>query len=309
MNSTCTAILFATQVLGAPAPKEPPLVHSMVDRLPDDTAAIMVVNMDSLTKTPFGKQLVEVVGANGPNLPWLDVKQISKEIELAVVGQFAIEKFFGDVCFLLRFRDGSEIPKKLKDSAQGKPFEIGKVSAHVLHKDGICFAILDRNTVAVVLLQTNSQKPDLVKEGLEAVFGEKRTGPRKELRKLIKEIDPKKTIAIVSEHPKSANSAMFAFMPFVNTNGLGEEFQGRVVRFHLGIAIDEKADVQAQVEFTDAATAEIVQKVLDKNRTKKENKPWPDAIAQTMEISRDNEKIHLRGSISPKLLDLLLPKK
>jgi len=308
MICTFSAMLLTAPLIGAPAPKAQATVDALVDLLPDDTAAIMVLDMPRLAKSPFGKRMLEVLSAQPTNLPWLDFNKLGKDVDLAVVGQFAIEAFAGDFCFLLRLREGSEIPKKLAEIAGDKPIGVGKAAVYSIHQEGsLYFAALDRNTIAVVMLCGEVKKESVVKEGLEAVFGAKRKGPRAELRKLLKGIDQESTIAIVSEHPKSANSALFAFSPFVQTNNLNE-YKGKVVRFNLEIKMSDKAEVRAQVEMDAAATAEAVAKAVEDSKAKPGESPWQKEMAEAMKITRDKEKLQMRGSIAAKQLDLALPK-
>jgi hypothetical protein len=311
MTAALTSVLLTLPLIGAPAPKGAPAADALIDLLPDDTAAILVLDVPRLAKSPVGKRLVEVIQAQekGAMVPsWFDFDLFAKDIELLVVGQYAIDQFAGDFCFLARLRDGADLAKKIEDAAQDKPFEVGKATVHSLVKNGgVYFAALDRNTIAVVLL-SNSPKGDAARQELEAVFGKKRKGPSDGLKKMLKAADAEQALVIVSEHPKSANSALLAFAPFVPTGGDLNKFKGTVTRYRVGVTVGEKAEVKAVVEASSPEVAAQILATVEKGREDRTNSAWQAAMAKAVKITREKGELYVRGTLTREDLDLLWPK-
>jgi hypothetical protein len=311
MTAALTSVMLTLPLFGAPAPKGASAADALIDLLPDDTAAIMVLDVPRLAKSPVGKRLVEILQAQAKETkyPWFDFEKFAKDIELLVVGQYAIDQIAGDFFFLARLREGAELPKLFQDTAQGKSFEVGKATVYPLVKGGeINFVTLDRNTIGVVLLNGNV-KEDQEKQELEAVFGKQRKGPSEGLKKMLKAADPEQALVIVSEHPKSANSALLAFAPFIPTGGDLNKFKGMVTRFRVGVTAGEKAEVRGVVEANSAEIVEDILKTVEKGRAEQKNNVWQTAMAKAIKITREKGELYVRGSITREDLDLLLPKK
>jgi hypothetical protein len=309
MSSMLSHLLLILPTLGAPAPQAPAVVDGLVERLPEDTVAIIVGDLPKIAKSAVGKRFVDYFQSLPAEQPWLDFGKFAKDIEVAVVGQYAIDKFAGDFCFFLKLRDGSDIPKTLERFAQGEPVEVGSHKVYPLVKSpAVHFAVVDKNTIAIVLLNSDVQG-DAVKKELEAVFGLKKKGPSEKLRKLVKAFNPEHAIAVASEHPKSDYSAALMSVPFVAADlGKVEDFKGTVVRYHGGIVAGDKADVKFIVEFRDEASAEGVLKAVTDARAKARDDPKKTAIIKAIAITRDKNKIKLEGTLTREILDIVLAK-
>ena len=133
--STVTAGLFLALVIpSAPAPKtDRGIPKELIDLLPEDTAAVVVLDGTRIMKSEYGAAVVEASGqlAQKAEEP-IRVADLARDIELALIAQFLIDEHAGDFCVVLRLRDGSGLPKALMKESEKEvpggnvPEQIGK---------------------------------------------------------------------------------------------------------------------------------------------------------------------------------------
>src|SRR5262245_60123668 len=157
MSSAASALLLLLSVPAAPAPKaERGIPKELIDLLPEDTAAVVVMDVARIAKSEFGTAFWKgFAAAQGDDEP-IRVAEIVREVEFALIGQFLIEEYSGDFCFILRLREGSKLPESLlaqakKGGGAADPEKIGKRTVYPIGSPGTSFAQLDDRTLIVVL--------------------------------------------------------------------------------------------------------------------------------------------------------------
>src|SRR5262245_14905105 len=114
MGAAATSLLFALVIPAAPALKSGGgLSKELIDLLPEDTAAVLVLDVQRAVKSEIGAALLKVLIEDQPDDQPIRIGDVAKEVEQIVVGQFLIDSGSGDFCVLVRLRDGSQLPKIL----------------------------------------------------------------------------------------------------------------------------------------------------------------------------------------------------
>jgi hypothetical protein len=306
---TPTAVLFlALTIPAAPAPKiDKGLPKDLVDLIPADTAAVLVVDVPKAAKSPIGTAILKAATAEQKPDDLIQIADFVRDAELVIVSQFLIDKAFGDFCILVRHKDGSTIPKSLIDRAEksGKdkvPEQIGKRTVYSLSGTGDSFARIDDRTLMFVLATGNNNQ---VKETRAAAYGEReKPGPSQTLRKML-DSDAKEDCAIrlYGSHPtKLAQSTCLVMAPFGVKEEPLEKLGDKIVSFRGEMKMGESAEIELRVTAMDAAAA----KELVENYAGGEDKdPFIKELRSMAKAVREGDELIITAKLTPAIVGRL----
>lgn len=304
MSSALVCLMLGLPAVGFPAPQAAGVPAEMIDRLPADTATVLILDVPRIARSRIGRHFFARIEPQFGK--WLPFETAIKEVEYAVVAQYAIENFAGDFCFLLKLKERSELPAHFMQLANGEPLKVGARTVYRL-KDGAYFGVLDKTTAAVVLLTGNLNGDEAIARELEAVFGEKKKGPGEALRRQLANYRPESALTLVSEHRKSGLSSTLALASFgfQSFNLTGSGVVDDVRRCSGGVALDDNsALMELRIEARDAAAAGELRERLESERTSEAN-DWGDAIRKAVTVTRDKALVTVRARLTRKILDAL----
>src|SRR5947209_504271 len=257
-------LLLALAIPAAPAPKaEKGLPKDLVDLIPADTAGIVVCDLPKIAGSELGKFALRTIGREqAPDFP-VPVADLVKESEQVVLAQFLIDKGTGDLCVIVRHKEGATFVKALTDRADkaGKdtgPERIGKRTVYSLKNADFSFAKIDDRTVMLVLASGDRKQ---VQETREAAYGERdKPGPSEALRKMLADGDDR-PVRLYGSHPKKLGlSAHAVLLLFGVRDKAIEEFHDRLVSYRGGVKLGEAGEIEVRIRTKDADTAKAVVK-------------------------------------------------
>jgi hypothetical protein len=304
MSSSLLGLILALPTPVVPAPKSLGVPAEIIDRLPEDTAAVLVVDVPRVARSAIGKHFISRLH---PHLEeWLPLETTAKEVEYAVLAQYAIEQFAGDFCFLLRLRDGAELPAKLQQGSMGDPLKVGEHTVYKL-KAGTFFGMLNKRTAALVLLTSAPNSDEAAARELQAVFGDEKKGPGETLRRKLVGFRPESALALVSDHPKSGLSATLSLSPFgyqsLNLTGLADKIR----RYTGEVTLSDKlATMELRFEAKSTNAAEELRDALESERVNISSGNWSKLLRKDMSIARDKTHVTLKARLTHNIIDGLL---
>jgi len=311
MNTLTAGLLWILIVPAAPAPKvQPGIPNELIDVLPEDTAAVLVMDGKRFSKTAFGAAFWKgFAAAQGPD-EQVRVADIARDVEFALIAQFLIEKHAGDFCFVLRLREGSELPKTLmaeaeKDGRPAVPEKIGKRSVYSFGSPGGSFARLDDRTLMVVLASGNGKQTERTRAA--AYADRERPGPNAVLRKMLAD-EPADVPAVrlYGHHSTklghSAGLVMAIFgVEFEALSTLGE----KVVSYRGGIRVGDAAEIE--LRFT-LRNADAAKEFLNAYDTVAKDDPVLKEWRKACKAVRDGDDVIVTGKATPALIDRMSTK-
>jgi hypothetical protein len=276
VSPTTLGLLVLLAVPAAPAPKaESGVPKNLIDLLPEDTAAVTVIDVARVAKSEFGAAFWKgFAAAQGDEEP-IRVADVVREVEFALIGQFLIEECAGDFCFILRLRDRSGFPKSLiaqakKGGRDATPEKIGKRIVYPIGSPGASFTQLDDRTIMVVLAIGDAKQTE---ETRRAAYGDReKPGPNATLRRMLAD-EPADVPAIrlYGSHPtRLGHSAGLLLAPY------GIEFEqltsmaDKLVSYRGAIRLDSAAQVELRFTMKDAEAAKELLDRYDAGRNNDE---------------------------------------
>jgi hypothetical protein len=306
MSPVAATLLLSVILPGAPAPKaDPGLPADLINLLPDDTAAVLVIDVPRVVKTEFGSSFLRVLTADqGPN-PKFSLADIARDAELILIAQFLIDKHAGDFCVLIRLKPGSTLPDMLlgegaKRGAPAPSEKIGKRIVHDLEGRSFSFARISDQTLMMVGATGNEEQ---VTETRSAAYGERaRPGPRADLRKLVT-ADPLsgRPVRVYGHHPtKLGHSAAMALILFGELEDLpgGDLIQS----YRGGVTLGDAANIELTFTAKDADAAAAFLKAYDAVDTEE---LFVREMRQSAKATRDGAVVEVSGRVTRGMLERL----
>jgi hypothetical protein len=309
MGAAATTLLLTLVVPAAPALKsDRGLSKEFIDLLPEDTAAVLLLDVQRAVKSDIGAALLKVLVAEQENNDPVRVADVAKDVEQIVIAQFLIDTGAGDFCFLVRLRDGSQLPKALKALAakNGRgaiPEKFGKRAVYSLNGPHASFAQIDDRTLMLVLAMGDAKQ---VAETRAAAYGEReQPGPSAVMRKML--MDDRAddcVVRIYGHHPKKLghSSSLVLVLFGVDSEpliGLGE----KVVSYRGGIKAGDAAEFELRFATRDTGSArEFLKAYAD---TPKDTDPVVRELRQSTKAVRDGDDVILTGKVTRALIERL----
>lgn len=297
--------------LAAPAPKaDKGLPKELIDLIPEDTAAVLVLNVPKAAASDLGKTALKLaLKDQTPDDP-IQVDTFVRDAELVVVAQFLIDKAFGDFCILVRLKDKSDLPKTLIGRADkaGKdkaPEQIGKRTVYTIGDPGASFAVIDDRTLMFVLAIGDENQ---VKETRAAAYTERdKPGPSQVLRRMLTDGDADdRPLRVYGSHPtKLALSAQIVLAPFGVKDkaiaGLGD----KLVSYRGGIkeSKDGAGEVELRLTAKNADAAAELLKGYDQVENGGER--FVRDFRATAKAVRDGDEVVITAKLTPALVERL----
>jgi hypothetical protein len=304
-------LLLALALPAAPAPKaEKGLPRDLIDLIPADTAAVLVVDATKIGNTPFGQQLFKELGREQTAGDPVQFSDFAKDAELVLICQFLIDKGFGDFCAIVRHKAGSEIPKKLlayseKRAKDHPPEAFGKRVAYSLGGLDTSFAPIDDRTLMFVGATGDDKQ---IKETRAAAYAERdKPGPSEALRKMLAGgASDDRPVRIYGSHPtKLALSTHLVLYPFGVEDKAIERMGEKLVSYRGGIKVGEGAEVELRdtARDADAATEEL--KLYEAGGGKDE---VVKELRKSAKAVRDGDEVIVTAKLTPAILERLRDK-
>jgi hypothetical protein len=280
--STLPALLLLLPTAGYPAPKSDGLPAEVVERLPADTATVLVVDVPCMRRSAIGKHFFTTIAPRfREHVP---MEQLLKDTEFAVLAQYGIQNFAGDFCFLFRLRPRAELPDAMRKLAKAPAEKVGPYEIFPL-SDSFFFGMLDDRTLAVVYVcpgpNMNGNGRD---EALERVFRENARGPGEVLRRKLTGLKPERALTIFSEHKKSGLSASLVLSAFgydaFKLGGLNTDITNNVERFTGGVRVDKAAEMEIRFDAYNEQAAFALRKTLEEHRSDADD--WAGSVHKGM---------------------------
>jgi hypothetical protein len=303
MSSSLVCLALSLPAVGVPAPKIGGIPAEIIDRLPIDTATVLVVDVPRVSRSPIGRHFFSRLH---PHLEeWLPLETAAKEVEYVVIAQYAIESFAGDFCILLRLDERAELPGRIIQMCKGNTLKIGPHTVYRL-RQGSFFARLDKNTAAIVLLTGNAATDEALARELGAVFGEAKKGPNEALRRKLVDFRPDSAVALVSEHPKSGLSATLSLAPFGYQSLNLQDIADKIHRYSGSVAFGDKtANMELRLEAKNADAAMELRDRLERERAGDASSEWIKSLQKDMTITRDRLHVTLKGRLNRDIIDAM----
>jgi hypothetical protein len=258
-------------------------------------------------KSDVGSSLLKVLVADQKDDEPIRVADVAKDLEQIVIAQFLIDTGAGDFCFLVRLRDGSQLPKTLKAIAAKNrgalPEKIGKRAVYSLNGPHASFAQIDDRTLMLVLAMGEKKQ---VEETRAAAYGEReQPGPRPALRKMLSDDRADDcALRLYGHHPtKLAQStalvlALFGVLDSDPLVAMGE----RIVSYRGAIKVGESADFELRITTRDADTARELLKIYD-------DPPREDPVVREFRrnatAEREGDDVVLKGKATRAMIERL----
>lgn len=306
---TSVALVLALAVPAAPGPKtDKGLPRDLIDLLPGDTTAVLVVDVPKATRSGIGDAVRKaIVDEQSPDDP-LQVADIFKDAELLIVSQFLIDKGFGDFALLIRHKEEAGLPRNLMARAEkaGKdkgPEQIGQRTVYSLQEAGLAFAVIDDRTVLLVLATGNDKQ---VKQTRAAAFGEReKPGPSDALRKMLAaDAKDDRAVRLYGHHPKKLGlSTWLVLAAFGVRDKLFEDFENRVVSYRGGVKLGDAAEFEVRFTARDAEAARHLLKAYEGGDEEKD--PFVRELRGATKAVRDGDDVIVTGKLTRATVELL----
>lgn len=303
-----TASLYLTLLVpGAPALKTEKPPQDLLDLLPDDTAAVLALDMPKLARHPVGVRIFRGIAGElaDDELPHPPISDLVAECEQVVVAQFGIEARVGDFLFLFRLREKATVGKAFlarKRASDGSNVtRIGRYAVYSLMESAWTAAMAnDRTMMLVLACGDGSQK----EQTLEAVYGDRKSrGPKDPvLRKMLAEPWPSDRPALLfGAHPKANLSIGLVLTPLGTEPDTFREFGTDVRSFRGSVALNKTADVEVRVSLRDHETAQEFVRLLRKELTPS----WLAQLAEAVSVVVEKTEVWIRTRLSAGLAEWL----
>jgi hypothetical protein len=312
MTPVTATLLLALAVPAAPAPKaDKGLPKDLVDLLPEDTAGVVVLDVQRAAKSDLGKAVLKVIAAEQQPDESIQVADFARDAELVLIGQFLIDKAFGDFCILVRLKDGSGIPKALvaRAAKAGKdkaPEEIGKRTVYSIDDTGFSFARVDDRTLMLVLALGDKGQ---VKETRAAAYGEReKPGPSVGLRKMLdQDAKDDRAVRLYGSHPtKLAHSTGLVLAPFGAKDKAAAGLGDKIVSYRGGIKEGEVGEVELRITMKDADAARELLKVYESGV--EEDDPFVKELRGTAKAVRDGDEVVITAKLTRAMIERMATK-
>jgi hypothetical protein len=304
MTPVAASLLLTLSVPAAPALKGEKIPPALIDLMPADTAAVLVIDVPRLTKTSLGRAGLREIERR-LSMQTVKLDGLLKDIEVLVIAQFAIVEFAGDFCFLAHVRDGSKLPEELLGYAERTGEDpvrqrIGKHDVYKVRDQDLWFAFPDKRTVMAVFPCGNAS------ETLAEAFGDRADrGPGREIRKwLEQDRPPDRPIRVFGAHKSKLGLSLgMAAMPFGEGIDRFKELGDQLLSYRGWVSVGEAIIGELRVACKDDVTAGRVVAGLRAGAPSAD----PDFV-RDCHFLRDREEAVASFRISPDLWDLLRAK-
>jgi hypothetical protein len=309
MTPVTAALLLALAGPAAPAPKaEKGLPKDLIDLLPEDTTAVIVIDAPKVAKSELGQVILKLIAAEQAADEPIKLDDFVKDAELILAGQFLIDDGFGDFCVLIRLKDGSRLPKALVARAEkaGKdkaPEQIGKRTVYTIEGPHTSFALVGDRTLMIVLASGNQKQ---VKETRAAAFSERdKPGPSAEIRKMLEQgAKDDRLVRVYASHPtKLSFSTALVLSPFGLEHKPVTDLGEKIVSYRGAIKEGSPAEVELRVTMKDADAAKELLKVYED--AFKEKDPFVQEFRGTAKATRDGDEVVITSKLTRALIERL----
>jgi hypothetical protein len=312
MTPVTAALLLALAAPAAPAPKaDRGLPKDLIDLLPEDTAGVVVLDAPKVVKSELGQVILKLITAEQGPEETIRIDDFIKDAELILIGQFLIDKGFGDFCVLVRLKDRSGLPKALAARADkaGKdkgPEQIGTRTVHTIDGPQFSFAEVDGRTLMLVLALGDKKQ---VKETRAAAFGERdKPGPSAALRKMLDQ-DGKddRAVRLYGSHPtKLGHSTGLVLAPFGGKDKAAAGLGDKIVSYRGGIKEGEVGEVELRVTMKDADAAGELLKLYEAGG--EESDPFVKEFRGTAKAIRDGDEVVITAKLTRAMIEHMATK-
>jgi hypothetical protein len=300
-------LLLALAIPTAPAPKgEKGLPKDLVDLIPADSVAVLVLDVPKIRDSEIGKQLAKTIGNAEPPEEPIRFAEFVQDAELILVCQFLIDKSFGDFCVIVRHKAGSELPKKLIDRAGkgGKgtaPEQFGKRTVYSLEGPDASFARIDDRTFMLVLA-TGDEKQ--IQETRTAAYAERdKPGPSDTLRKMLTDGRDDRPVRVYGSHPtKVGLSARLVLLPFGIRDQSVDKLGDRLLSYRGGIKVGDTAEIELRITAKDADTAKELIQVYEVGDARD---GFVVELRKSAKLVRDGDTVVITAKLTPAMVDRL----
>jgi hypothetical protein len=303
-----TASLYLTLLVpGAPALKTEKPPQDLLDLLPEDTAAVLALDMPKLARHPVGARIVRGIAGElaDDDLPHPPIADLAAECEQVIVAQFGIEARVGDFLFLFRLREKATVAKaflaRRRASDNSNVTRIGRYAVYSLMDSAWTAAMADNRTMMLVLACGDSSQKE---QTLEAVYGDRKTrGPQDPvLRKMLADPWPADRPALLfGSHPKANLSIGLVLTPLGTEPDTFRDLGTDVRSFRGSVALNKTTDVEVRVSLADNDAAQQFVRLLRKELTPS----WLAQLAQAVSVAVEKTEVWIRTRLSAGLADWL----
>lgn len=311
MTSISTAFFLALAIPAAPAPKSDKggIPKDLIDLIPEDSAAIAVLNVPKAAKCDLGKAILKIVANEQDATDPVHLDEFVRDAELVFLSQFLIDKGFGDFCLIIRLKEKSELPKALiaraNKLAKGKaPEQVGKRTVYSLDSSEFSFAVIDDRTLMMVLA-TGDRKQ--VQQTIAAAYGDRESpGPSPELRKLVVEDKDERALRFYGYHPKKmALSTHLVLAPFGVKDKSVEAMGDKIVAYRGGIREGDAGEVELRITTKNADAAKELLKLYEEGN---DPEPFVKDFRAAAKGVRDGDDVVITGKLTKGMIELLSSK-
>jgi hypothetical protein len=296
-----TASLYLTLLVpGAPALKTEKPPQDLIDLLPEDTAAVLALDMPKLARHPVGARIFRGIAGDlaDDDLPHPPIEDLAAECQQVVIAQFGIEARVGDFLFLFRLREKATVAKaflarkRKSDNSNVRP--IGRYMVYALIDDAWTATMVDERTMALVLATGDGPQKE---QTLEAVYGDRKTrGPSDPvLRKMLAEPWPSDRPALLfGAHPKANLSIGLVLTPLGTDGDTFRDLGADVKSFRGSVALNKTAQVEVRVSLKDEDAARDFVRLLKAKMTSS----WLEQMAESVSIAVEKWDVLIRARLS-----------
>ena len=262
MIPVAAALLLALAVPAAPvapaAKADKGVPKDLIDLLPEDAAAVMVVDARKVAKNEIGQSIIKLFAAQQRPDQLLEFADLAREAEWVVLSQFLIDKAVGDFCLVIRLKEKSDyanaVIAKFKRGKQDSELIGTRTVYSPEGQANLAVAKIDDRTM--LLMAANGRTADEVKQTRLAAFGNN-TGPSRDLRKLIDDgAKDDRAVQFYAHHPKKI--ALSAYLPLANfgvQRTAVAELGDKLVSYRGGIRMGDAGEVELRFTARDTDAA------------------------------------------------------
>jgi hypothetical protein len=311
--TTVTAALFLSLVgPAAPGAKaDAGVPKDLIDLLPPDTAAVMVVEVPRVAKSEIGQAIINLFVDQQRADQLLEFADLAREAQWVVLGEFLIDKGVGDFCLIVRLREKSEYASATIAKFKRDKQDFEQIGTQTVYspagQENLAVAKIDDRTMLVIAAAGDTAGQ--VKQTREAAFGNReQPGPSRELRKLIAEgAKDDRAIQLYAHHPtKVAQSAYLPLANFGVKRKAVAELGDKLVSYRGGIRMGDVGEVELRFTAKDAAAAK---ELMTAYETMDDQPPFVKEFRAGAKVLRDKDEVVLTARLTKATLEQVREKR